>query len=42
MAAFEEQDEFASGFSLFVDLCYGIDLVINFVTGYEKTSGVEL
>lgn len=42
VAAFEEQDEFTSGFSLFVDLCYWVDIATNFFTGYEKTSGVEL
>ena len=42
VAAFEERGEFTSGFSLFVDLCYWVDIVMNFFTGYEKTSGVEL
>lgn len=42
VAAFEEGDEFGSGFGLFVDICYWVDIACNFFTGYEKTSGVEL
>jgi len=33
VAAFEEGDEFRSGFGFFVDICYWVDIVINFFTG---------
>jgi hypothetical protein len=42
VAAFEEGDEFGSGFGLFVDTLFWVDIAFNFFTGYEKTSGVEL